>query len=120
MTQEHLDDALLGGLAQMAADPTMAPILAQVAIRLREKETQIPDAVLEVHKAMQEMQAQQAAQQQAAAAPAGPSPDQQPGMAGGPPTIGEAPQSLQNLTGLLQNLRKGQLNNVPNQLGIAS
>lgn len=121
MTQEHLDDALLGGLAQMAADPTMAAIIADVAIRVRESETQIPDAVLEVHKAMQEMQAQQAQAQQQAAGPMGaPSPDQQPGMAGGPPTIGEAPQSLQNLTGLLQNLRKGPISNVPNQLGIAS
>ena len=125
MTQEHLDDALLGGLAQMAADPNMAPILAQVAVKLREKEMAIPDAVLQVHQAMQQMQAQQAAQQQQAqgamgAPPGMPSPDQQPGMAGGPPAIGQAPQSLQNLTGLLQSLRKGPMANVPNELGLAS
>ncbi len=129
MTAEHLRDALLNGLAQMSQDPQMAPVIAQVMVKVRGKETEIEDAVLQVHEALQQMQAQQAQQQQAAQAQMGPASgaaagppgaEAQPGMAAPQASIAPAPQSLTNLTGLLQSLRKGPLANVPNQLGIAS
>jgi hypothetical protein len=124
MTQEHLRDALLNGIAQMSQDPTMAPVIAQIAIKNRGKEIEIEDAVLEIHQAIQQMQAQQqqaqAAQAQQMGPPGMPGPEAQPGMAAPQAPIGPPPEGLTNLTALLGQLRRGQNANVPNQLGIAS
>jgi hypothetical protein len=78
MTAEHLRDAMLNGLAQMSMDPQMAPIIAQVMVKVRGKEVEIEDAVIQVHEQLQQMQAQQA-QQQAAQQ------QQMPGAPGGAP-----------------------------------
>lgn len=120
MTSEHLRDALLNGLAQMSQDPQMAPVIAQITIENRGKEIQIEDAVIQVHKALQQMQAQQQAAAQAQAQPAMPGAEAQPGMAAPQASIGAPPQGLTNLTALLGQLKRGQSANVPNQLGIAS
>jgi hypothetical protein len=119
ITVEHLRDGLLAGLAQMAQDPNMAPVIAQTLIAAKQSETEVEDAVLQVHQALQAMQAQQAQQQAPPGAP-GASPEGQPGMGQPIPPIGAPPAGLTNLTSLLQSLRKGPLANVPNQLGIAS
>jgi len=131
MTQERLDDGLLNGLAQMAQDPQMAPIVAQVAQHLQLGDMAVPDAVLKVHEGLQAMQAQaQAAaaqaQQGALAAggmpPGAPGPEAaQPGMAQPQPAIGPPPQGLTNLTQLLRQLHTGAaVGPVPNALGLAS
>ena len=135
MTAERLDDGLLNGLAQMAQDPNLAPVVAQVAQNLQLGDMAVPDAVLKVHEAMQVMQAQMQAQQQAqmgagppgagapgGAPPGGPGPEAaQPGMGQPQPAIAAPPQGLTNLTQLLRQLHTGAaVGPVPNALGIAS
>jgi hypothetical protein len=124
MAQERVRDALMQGLQQMATDPQMAPVVAQVMINLRNSETEIEDAVLSVHQAMQQMQAAQQAQAAPPGMPGQPgAPEAQPGMAQPTPppeAIAAPPQSLSNLTALLTQLRRGSRASVPNELGIAS
>lgn len=124
MEIEHIRDGLLQGLAAMAQDPTMAPIVASVTMKLRSSEVEIEDAVTQVHEAMQQMQAAQAQQAQAAgppgAGPGGPGPEAQPGMAQPIPSIPQAPAGITNLTGLLTQLKRGGNAAVPNEMNLAS
>lgn len=124
MNMEHMRDALLGGLAQMAQDPQMAPVIAEIMLRARSSETEVEDAVIQVHKELQAMQAQQQAQaQQAPPGPAGAMPDAagQPGMAEPTPSIAPPPGGLSNLTQLLTQLKRGSAGTtVPNTMGLAS
>lgn len=118
MTAETLDQGLLQGMAQMAANPDMAPVVAGVRLKIAGGEMEIADGVLAVHKAMQEQQAEQQAQQQQAQAAAGPDPNAQPGMAQPTPTVAPPPGGLSNLTALLQQLHRGGGDAVPQTPGL--
>jgi hypothetical protein len=98
MMVESTRAGLQQSLTAMAADPAMAPVVAEMIKKVKEGDTEIEDAVIAVHEAIQAAQAQQAAPEQ----PNVPPEMAQPGMA--MPTIPESPGGLQNLAGLLSQL----------------
>ncbi len=112
MNTETLRMGLQASLAQLAQDPNMAPILAEIVSRQNNSETEIEDAILEVHRIMQQQQAAQAQQQAQMQAAQPPGAEAQPGMAAGaagaPAAISPPPPSAQALTALLSGLHRQQ------------
>ena len=106
ITVETMRTALLQSIGAMAQDPTMAPTVAQIMLKMKEAETEIEDAVMAIHQQEQQDQAQQAAQQPQPGAPA--PPGQQPGMAQPGQAIQNPPPSAQALTALLSGLHRQQ------------
>ncbi len=105
MNTETLRASLLQSIAALAQDPAMAPIVAEITKTQLGSEVWIEDAVLEVQKKMQEMQAAQAAAQPDPLA--GPAPESQPGMAA-PAAIQPPSPSTSNLADLLSSLNRGR------------
>lgn len=112
INMERIREGLRGGLAQLAQNPETAPIVAKVAMKVRETEVEIEDAVMLVQEEMQNEQNQQMQAQQMGGPPG---PGGQPGMAQPVPTIAPPNPGAANLATLLAQLHRGQNAAVPSQ-----
>lgn len=126
---EGIRKALLSGLEQQAVQGQLDPAtIARIAMKTADGKTTLEEAVVAVHKEVQQEQADKQQPQGAGGVPVpgglpessgmpggAPSPDDQPGLAAamggagpaaGAPTVGAPPQGLANLKDLLGSLHQ--------------
>lgn len=107
---ESLEQSLLQGIQQQVSQGAIPPNdVARIIQLVRTDKADLAEAIMQVQE--------EAQKRQATPAPAG-APETQPGIAqpgqgAEQPTIPQAPGGLQNLTGLLSQLRRGQAAGAP-------